>query len=344
MNNPAVKVQDRLGRPLHDLRLSVIDRCNFRCPYCMPAEQYPEGYPFFSRQTLLQFDEIERLVRLFVQLGASKLRLTGGEPLLRKDLPSLIARLATIDGVDDIAMSTNAILLPRHAQALFNAGLRRVTVSLDSLDADEFLKLSGNRGSLAEVLAGISAAAAAGFERIKINAVIKRGINDQKVLELVEHFRSSACTLRFIEFMDVGTLNGWQSEQVVSSTELFDQINARWPLQPIAANYRGEVARRYRFVDGAGEVGFISSVSKPFCRDCTRARLSADGKLYTCLFAQHGMDLKTPLREGASDAQLLELMGSIWRNRTDRYSELRAAGQTDATYNDDKVEMYQVGG
>ncbi len=341
---PPEKLQDRLGRPLHDLRLSVIDRCNFRCPYCMPAELYPDGYPFFSREKLLQFDEIERLVKLFAQLGASKLRLTGGEPLLRKDLADLIARLATIDGVEDIAMSTNAILLPRHAQALYQAGLRRVTVSLDSLDPKEFLQLSGNRGSLAQVLDGIAAAQSAGFEKIKINAVIKRGMNDQSVLKLVEHFRNSGCTLRFIEFMDVGTLNAWQQEQVVSSAEILAQINKRWPVEPVSADYRGEVAQRYRFTDGAGEIGFISSVSKPFCRDCTRARLSADGKLYTCLFAQDGMDLKTPLRAGADDDELLEMLTSRWRARTDRYSELRAAGQLDETYNDDKVEMYQVGG
>ena len=344
MVNVNKTMRDRLDRPLHDLRISVIDRCNFRCPYCMPAELYPEGYPFFTNQALLQFDEIERLARLFVQLGACKLRLTGGEPLLRKNLVALIERLAAINGVDDIAMSTNGILLARHAEELYKAGLKRVTVSLDSLDEQEFLRMSGGRGAVSDVLQGIEAAQQAGFQHIKINAVIKRAINEPAAVQLVEHFRGTGCTVRFIEFMDVGTLNAWHPQQVITSKALLEQISARWPVEPVAANYRGEVASRYRFIDGAGEIGFISSVSKPFCRDCSRARLSADGKLYTCLFAHHGTDLKELLRQGGSDADLLQLITGVWRQRDDRYSELRSTSRASKTYNDSKIEMYQVGG
>jgi len=333
-------VQDQLKRPLHDLRLSVIDRCNFRCPYCMPAEQYPERYPFFSSAELLQFDEIERLVRLLTQLGASKLRLTGGEPLLRKDLPALVSTLAKIDGIDDLAMSTNGVLLPRHAAALRESGLRRVTVSLDSIHEEEFMQLSGQRGSLAEVLAGIESARMAGFDTIKVNAVVKRNVNNSRILDLVEHFRGTPVTVRFIEFMDVGTLNDWQRDEVVSSTELRDRIAARWPLEPVSPDYRGEVAERYRFLDGQGQVGFISSVSAPFCRDCTRARLSADGKLFTCLFAATGLDLREPLRAGASDEQLAELLSNCWRQRHDRYSEER----NQLKVRTEPVEMFKVGG
>ncbi len=306
----------------------------------MPAEQYPERYPFFSNDQLLQFDEIERLVRLFAQLGANKLRLTGGEPLLRKNLAELIARLAQIGGIDDIAMSTNGVLLPKHAAALRASGLRRVTVSLDSVQADEFLALSGGRGSLPEVLAGISAAQQAGFETVKVNAVVKRGVNDRRILDLVEHFRDSGVTVRFIEFMDVGTLNHWQRGEVISSAELRDRIDSRWPIEPVSPNYRGEVAQRYRFLDGQGEVGFISSVSEPFCRDCTRVRLSSDGKLYTCLFASDGVDLRALLRQGASDQELIETVGGRWQRRADRYSEQRQ----DLRVRTESVEMFKVGG
>lgn len=331
---------DTLGRPLRDLRVSVIDRCNFRCPYCMPEEDYPERFEFLSRAQRLSDDETVRLVSVFARLGVNKLRLTGGEPLLRKGLPDLIRRFVALDGIEDIAMSTNGVLLPRHAPALRAAGLRRITISLDSTDPEMFLRMSGNRGSLDEVFAGIEAARTAGFEAVKINAVIQRNVNDAMLLDLARHFRHTGCTLRFIEFMDVGTLNGWRAEQVVTGAQVLDKLAARWPLEPVDRGYRGEVARRYRYLDGGGEVGFINSVSQPFCRDCTRARLSADGKLYTCLFARDGKDLKTPLRVGASDDELLGIVARIWGARADRYSELRARRSDGG----DKVEMYHIGG
>ena len=337
---PGPEARDTLARPLRDLRVSVIDRCNFRCPYCMPEDDYPEQFDFLSRAQRLTDDETVRLVTVFARLGVNKLRLTGGEPLLRKGLPDLVRRFARIDGIDDLAMSTNGVLLPRHAADLRAAGLRRITISLDSTDPAMFLRMSGNRGSLDEVYAGIASARAAGFEAVKINAVIQRGVNDAALLDLAGHFRHSGCTLRFIEFMDVGTLNGWRPEQVVTGAEILARIAARWPLEPVKRDYRGEVANRYRYVDGGGELGFINSVSQPFCRDCTRARLSADGKLYTCLFARDGKDLKTPLRLGASDDDLLGIIGRIWAARDDRYSELRAQQRGD----DDKVEMYRIGG
>lgn len=343
-----VTTLDQLNRPLRDLRVSVTDRCNFRCPYCMPAEQYPERHPFAEPTQLLQFDEIERLVGIFTGLGVSKLRLTGGEPLLRKNLPTLIDSLSVIAGIDDLAMTTNGVLLPRHAKALRQAGLRRLTVSVDAIDADTFSRMSGDRGSIDEVLAGIAAAREAGFGNIKINAVVRRQQNFDRVLELVEYFRNQHTTLRFIEYMDVGTLNNWQENEVVTTAELQDLIGARWPIEPVAASYRGEVAQRYRYLDGAGEIGFISSISAPFCQDCTRARLSADGSLYTCLFGREGTDLKTPLRAGATDAELLELITGVWNRRSDRYSEQRAeqraaqhaAGQGLKI----RVEMFKVGG
>ncbi len=337
MNGPAA---DRFGRPLRDLRLSVIDRCNFRCPYCMPEERYPEGYEFFKRSQLLSNDETVRLVGLFARLGVTKLRLTGGEPLLRKDLPALLARLRGVEGIDDIAMSTNGVLLPRLAPALHDAGLDRITISLDSTDPETFLRMSGGRGSLDEVFAGIDAARDAGFRTIKINAVLQRGLNDESLIALAERFRHSGCTLRFIEFMDVGTRNGWDRAQVVTTAEVREKIASRWPLEAVGRDYRGEVAERYRYADGGGEIGFISSISQPFCSDCTRARLSADGKLYTCLFATDGRDLKTPLRAGADDETLLGIIGRIWGARDDRYSELRARASED----DQKIEMYKIGG
>ena len=334
--------RDTLSRPLRDLRISVIDRCNFRCPYCMPEDQYAQDYVFLSKDQRLRFEEIECLTRAFVSLGVRKLRLTGGEPLLRRDLPQLVQQLARIPQVDDIAMTTNGVLLPKFAQALRDAGLQRLTVSLDTLDAETFRTLSGGRGEVSEVLAGIAAAERAGFRQIKLNCVVMRGINDMQVFDLVERFRGTPHIVRFIEYMDVGTVNHWNNQNVVRSTELIERIGARWPLAALAANYRGEVAERYRFVDGAGEIGFISSVSQPFCGDCARARLSADGKLYTCLFARSGHDLRGPLRDGAGDEELAALISSRWRLRTDRYSEqraqLRAQGETR------HVEMFAVGG
>jgi len=333
---------DARARPLHDLRISVIDRCNFRCPYCMPEDQYAQDYAFLSKNDRLRFEEIERLTRAFVRLGVRKLRLTGGEPLLRRDLPALVAMLAAIPGVEDIAMTTNGVLLPKVARALREAGLQRLTVSLDTLDPETYRHLSGGRGEVDEVLAGIAAAEEAGFASLKINSVVMRGVNDKQVFGLLERFRGSGHIVRFIEYMDVGTVNQWRGDLVVPSAELIAAIGERWPIAPLDANYRGEVAERYRFGDGSGEVGFISSVSHPFCGDCTRARLSADGKLYTCLFAQNGFDLRTALRAGADDDALVVLIAERWRLRADRYSEQRAEMREQGR--NQHVEMFAVGG
>jgi len=337
----AAPVRDALQRPLHDLRISVIDRCNFRCPYCMPEDQYAHDHVFLAKDQRLRFEEIERITRAFVRLGVRKLRLTGGEPLLRRELPELVRILAQIPQVEDLALTTNGVLLPRFAQALRDAGLKRLTVSLDSLDPATFHRLSGGRGQVGEVLAGIAAAEAAGFTQIKLNCVVMRGVNDTQVLDLIERYRGTRHIVRFIEYMDVGTLNGWRSDLVVPSAELIERIAARWPLQPLERNYGGEVAQRYAFADGAGEIGFISSVSQPFCGDCSRARLSADGKLYTCLFAQSGFDLREPLRAGATDDQLAALVAQRWAQRADRYSEQRAQLRARGG---DKVEMFAIGG
>ena len=333
--------RDALQRPLHDLRISVIDRCNFRCPYCMPEDQYAHDHVFLAKDQRLRFEEIERITRAFVRLGVRKLRLTGGEPLLRRELPELVRILAQIPQVEDLALTTNGVLLPRFAQALRDAGLKRLTVSLDSLDPATFHRLSGGRGQVEEVLAGIAAAEAAGFTQIKLNCVVMRGVNDTQVLDLIERYRGTRHIVRFIEYMDVGTLNGWRPDFVVPSAELIERIATRWPLQPLERNYGGEVAQRYAFADGAGEIGFISSVSQPFCGDCSRARLSADGKLYTCLFAQNGFDLREPLRAGASDEQLAMMVAQRWAQRADRYSEQRAQLRTRGG---DKVEMFAIGG
>ena len=333
---------DALGRPLRDLRISVIDRCNFRCPYCMPEDQYAQDYEFLSKDQRLRFEEIERLARAFVALGVRKLRLTGGEPLLRRDLPRLVEQLVAIPQVEDIAMTTNGVLLPKFALPLRDAGLHRLTVSLDTLDPATFRHLSGGRGEVAEVLAGIDAAERAGFTRIKLNCVVMRGVNDTQTIDLVERFRGSGHIVRFIEYMDVGTVNHWRGETVVPSAELITRIGERWPLEPLQPNYRGEVAERYRFIDGTGEIGFISSVSQPFCGDCSRARLSADGKLYTCLFARLGYDLRAPLRAGASDEELAGMIAARWARRGDRYSEQRA--ELRALGEQKHVEMFAVGG
>jgi cyclic pyranopterin phosphate synthase len=327
---------DRLGRPLRDLRVSVIETCNFRCPYCMPEETHPDA-PLLGAAQRMDFAQIERAVRAFAALGVRKVRLTGGEPLLRKDLLKLVERLAMIEGIDDLALTTNGSLLARHAQALRDAGLRRITVSVDTLDPQRFSALSGGRGDIRGVLEGIAAAGRAGFGSLKINAVIQRGINDDDALELAAHFRNSGHVLRFIEYMDVGTCNGWRRERVVPSAELRDRIAARWPLRPVDAQYRGEVAKRHAYVDGAGEIGFVSSVSAPFCGDCHRARLSADGKLYTCLFADEGHDLRPWL----DDAPALEQhLHELWSRRSDRYSELRGEAARDPQ----RIEMYVIGG
>ena len=334
---------DRLSRPLHDLRISVMDRCNFRCPYCMPKEQFHEHYRFLKSQERLSFEEIVRLARLFAGLGVRKLRLTGGEPLLRTNLADLVGDLTDIPNIDDIALTTNGVLLGQHAVDLHANGLRRVTVSLDSLDREVFTRMSGGYGALDQVLSGIDTAIAAGLTPVKINAVIERGLNDHTALDLVERFRGSPVIVRFIEFMDVGNRNKWRPELVVPSRELAARIQARWPMRPISQNYEGEVAQRWRFDDGAGEVGFISSVSQPFCGSCSRARLSSEGKFYTCLFATHGLDLRAPLRAGAADADILELIRAVWTGRADRYSELRGElRRTEPT--PEKIEMNYIGG
>ena len=334
---------DKLGRPLHDLRISVMDRCNFRCPYCMPKEQFHEHYRFLRSQERLSFDEIVRLARLFASLGVRKLRLTGGEPLLRTNLADLIGDLTDVPGIDDIALTTNGVLLAQHAVDLHANGLRRVTISLDTLDRDIFARMSGGFGALDQVLSGINSAIAAGLTPVKINAVIERGLNDHTALDLVERFRGSPVIVRFIEFMDVGNRNNWRPELVVPSRELAARIHERWPIQPISENYRGEVAQRWRFEDGAGEVGFISSVSQPFCGACSRARLSSEGKFYTCLFATQGLDLRALLRAGTGDADLLQSIRGVWNGRTDRYSELREEMRRTQP-GTKKIEMNYIGG
>ena len=334
---------DRRGRPLHDLRISVMDRCNFRCPYCMPKDAFHEHYRFLRSQERLSFDEIVRLSRLFASLGVRKLRLTGGEPLLRANLADLVGDLSTIPGVDDIALTTNGVLLGQHAVDLFANGLKRVTVSLDTLDREVFARMSGGFAALDQVLEGIEAAIAAGLTPVKINAVVERGVNDHTLLDLVERFRWRPAILRFVEFMDVGNRNAWRPEMVVPSREIVARVHARWPIRPLTENYRGEVARRWAFEDGGGEVGFISSVSQPFCGACSRARLSSEGKFYTCLFATEGLDLRTPLRRGADDDELLRMIRGIWSDRSDRYSELREELRRNEPGHR-KIEMYYIGG
>ena len=335
--------RDSLGRRIHDLRISVIDMCNLRCTYCMPAEEYHEHYEFLANEERLTFDEIARLTKVFVRVGVSKARITGGEPLLRKDLAQLVAMLKKIQGVEDLALTTNGVLLAHHAEALREAGLNRVTISLDTLDERVFDQMSGRNGRLASVLEGIAAAEAAGFKQLKINAVIERGINEHTILPLIERFRGTEHVVRFIEFMDVGNRNRWRLDQVVPSREIVATIHARYPLRPLEENYHGEVASRYAYCDGAGELGFISSVTEPFCGSCTRARLSTDGRLLTCLFAESGVDLKSPLREGASDDELLRMVTDVWSARADRYSELRLKAPSGAEPRR-KLEMYQIGG
>ncbi len=334
--------QDRLGRPLRDLRISVMDRCNFRCPYCMPRERFHEHYAFLKTAERLSFEEIVRLTRLFVPLGVRKLRITGGEPLLRANLPDLISDLNMIDGVEDIALTTNGVLLGRYASELKAAGLSRVTVSLDSLDQEVFARMNGGLGKVSDVLDGIERAQAAGLGPIKINAVVQRGVNEDSVLPLVEHFRGSGITVRFIEYMDVGNRNDWQQSLVVPSRDLMARILERWPMQVVAPDHASEVARRYAFEDGEGEVGFISSVTQPFCGACARARISSDGQLYTCLFAQAGTDLRGPLRAGADDEEMSRIIRGTWMARTDRYSEQRLVLRQRAAGH--KIEMNYIGG
>jgi cyclic pyranopterin phosphate synthase len=334
-------ILDTLQRPLHDLRISVTDRCTFRCTYCMPKEVFGRDYVFLSRQELLSFEEIERLTRVFVRLGTRKVRLTGGEPMLRRDFEKLVEMLAGIDGLEDIAMTTNGSLMtPERARALKEAGLNRVTVSLDSLDETTFQSMNDVGFPVAKVLEAIDNAAAAGLTPVKVDMVVKRGTNENDVVTMARHFRNTGHILRFIEYMDVGTTNGWRMEDVVSAKEILETLSREWDLEPVEPNYFGEVAERYRYTDGAGEVGIIASVTLPFCGACTRARLSADGELYTCLFGVKGHDLRSLLRDGASDDDLEAALRDIWGNRRDRYSEIRS----EDTIGLHKVEMSKIGG
>ena len=324
-----------------DLRVSVTDRCNFRCPYCMPLQVYGERYKFLPKSEILTFEEIARVVRLFVDLGVNKVRLTGGEPLVRQGLEKLISMLSGIPGVDDLTLTTNGFLLVKQAASLKEAGLQRITVSLDSLDDEVFKRMNGLGLSVSPVLEGIEEAARVGLDPIKINAVVQRRVNDHTILDLARWFKGTGHVVRFIEYMDVGNLNGWKPEEVVAASEIVSIINAEFPIEPASPNYRGEVARRYRYLDGDGEIGIISSVSQPFCADCTRARLSTEGKVYTCLFASVGHDLRGPLRCGATDAELTDIISGIWARRRDRYSEERFE-LADSPRR--KIEMYQIGG
>jgi cyclic pyranopterin phosphate synthase len=341
---PLEGIADKFGRPVRDLRISVTDRCNFRCPYCMPAEVFGEKYEFLPRPHILTFEEIERLARLFVAAGVSKIRITGGEPLVRANLPELIAKLSAIDGVDDLTLTTNGYLLAQYAKDMKDAGLSRLTVSVDSLDEEIFKKMSGRPQGPAKTLEGIRVASELGFSSIKINVVVQRDMNEHTLVETARYFRGTGAIVRFIEFMDVGTRNGWELSKVVSAREILELIGAEFPIEPVKPGYRGEVANRYRYLDGEGEIGVISSVSEPFCGDCTRARLSTDGKLFTCLFASGGTDLKTPMRSGATDDELAEIIGKVWKNRDDRYSELRSENTEFNLSTGDRVEMYYIGG
>jgi cyclic pyranopterin phosphate synthase len=335
------QVLDVFGRPLRDLRISVTDRCNFRCTYCMPKSVFGHDYRFLDRKELLDFEEITRIARAAVALGVRKLRITGGEPLIRRDLERLVAMLSELDC--ELTLTTNASLLPRKAQALKDAGLTRITVSLDSLDDATFKAMNDVDFPVERVLEGIDAASAAGMP-VKINSVIKRGVNDEGIIELARHFKGTPHVLRFIEFMDVGATNGWRMDDVVSAAEIVERIGAVFPLEPADALYRGEVAKRWRYQDGSGEIGVIASVTQPFCGDCTRSRISAEGKLFTCLFAVRGHDLRALIRSGASDEELAGKLAEIWRVRGDRYSELRAENTLDPAVGERKVEMSYIGG
>jgi cyclic pyranopterin phosphate synthase len=333
------RLLDRLGRPIRDLRISVTDRCNFRCVYCMPKEVFGRDHLFLPRTELLSFEEIARLARLLAGLGVEKVRITGGEPLVRRDVETLVGMLAGIPGLD-LTLTTNGALLAQKAQALRDAGLDRITVSLDSLDDATFRAMNDVDFPVARVLAGIDAALAAGLDPVKVNVVVKRGVNDDGVVAMARAFRGTEVVVRFIEYMDVGHTNGWRLDDVVPAAEVVAAIDAEYPLEPVEAGYRGEVASRWRYRDGSGEIGVISSVTQPFCSDCTRARLSADGKLYTCLFAVRGHDLRALVRAGASDEELTAALRGIWGARTDRYSELRSA----ETAGLERVEMSYIGG
>ena len=335
-----VPVQDRLQRPLRELRMSVIDRCNFRCSYCMPADSLHGRGVFLPLEKLLTDHEIETLVRAFVHLGVRKVRITGGEPLLRPGLPALIQQLAAIRGLEDIALTTNGVMLPRLAEDLAEAGLGRITVSLDTLDEEVLAHMSGGRARLDDILAGIAAAESAGFEHLKINTVVQRGVNDHTIMSLLDHFRGTPHRVRLIEYMDVGNSNHWSEHDVVPNADWVSTIGQRWPIRPLNSANPAETARRYEYLDGQGEIGFISSISQPFCGGCTRARVTADGQFYTCLFSNHGTNLMPLIRQDENPQELVSRIAAVWADRSDRYSERR--GQVGRERQ--KVEMYRLGG
>lgn len=334
-------VKDLFNRPIKDLRISVTDRCNFRCPYCMPAEIYGERYKFLPKDQVLSFEQIERIANVFAELGVSKIRLTGGEPLLRQDLDLLVKKLIQIPGIEDLALTTNGYLLYRYAEKLHEAGLKRITISIDTIDEDLFKEMSGVNAELSTVLEGLDLVERLGFNPIKINTVVQKGKNDKKLLDLAEYIKSKGHILRFIEYMDVGNLNQWDLSEVIFSKQLIDKINDVFPAEPIESAYRGEVAKKYRFLDGKGQFGVISSVSQPFCGDCTRLRLSPEGEIFTCLFGQKGLDLRSSLRSGVSDEDLIHIIQNTWKARDDNYSEQRSSL---SNKNLKKVEMYHIGG
>ena len=334
-------ITDGLNRPIHDLRISVTDRCNFRCVYCMPKEVFGKGYQFLSRSELLSFEEIVRIVKAFAKLGVRKIRLTGGEPLVRSELEKLVEQIAAIEKIEDISLTTNAVLLTeKRAASLRDAGLGRVNISLDALDDETFMAVNDVGVPVQKVLDGISTAAAAGFDSVKVNMVVKRGLNEHSILPMAEYFHATGQILRFIEFMDVGNTNSWKNSEVVTAAEIANLIHEQMPIEKIPPNYRGEVANRWRYLDGGGEIGIIASVSEPFCGDCSRARLSAVGKIYTCLFAADGHDLMSLIRHGISDDELAERLTTLWSRRRDRYSETR----TIESVLRPKVEMSHIGG
>jgi len=334
---------DKFGRPMRDLRISVTDRCNFRCPYCMPAEIYGEAYEFLPRADILTFEELTRLAGIFAELGIAKLRITGGEPLMRTELPQLLSMLTGIEGIEDLTLTTNGYLLSQFAQPLKDAGLDRITVSLDSLDDEVFKTMNGRGFTTQRVLEAIQTAADVGLSPIKINCVVQKGVNDHTIVDLARHFKGTGHIVRFIEYMDVGNRNGWRSEHVTPADEIIARIDAEMPLEPVERNYHGEVANRYRYKDGSGEIGVIASVTKPFCGDCTRVRLSTDGKIFTCLFASEGVSLMAPMRAGATDDELRDIIAGTWTVRSDRYSEMRAESPSEPG-SPRKIEMFQIGG
>lgn len=340
MNEHIEPIKDHFGRPLKDLRISVIDQCNLRCTYCMPKEVFGDDYAFLPESELLSFEEITRLAENFARLGVNKIRLTGGEPLMRKNLEQLIEKLTKIEGIDDIALTTNAFFLPRKAQALKDAGLQRVNISLDAIEDDVFKKINGRNVVTLPVLKGIEAAQKAGL-KVKVNTVVKKGMNESQIIPMARYFKGKDVILRFIEFMDVGNHNGWDLNNVITKKQIVDTITNVMPLEPAEENYYGEVASRYRYTDGEGEIGIISSVSDSFCGSCTRLRLSADGKLYTCLFASSGFDIKQKLRNGLSEDELVKELTSLWMGRKDRYSDERAERKHEKR---EKIEMSYIGG